>query len=92
MRSLRKIGRIIWPAVIWLALPGCSSHTVTLIHPLTGATAECSASGAGLGTGWAQGFVDSCVARYKNMGYLPSDDLTPDQQAALQKKGALPAN
>jgi hypothetical protein len=79
-------------AGIWLTLPGCSSHKVTLIHPLTGATAECSASGAGLGTGWAQGFVDSCVERYKKMGYLPSDDLTPEQRATLQKKGAPPAN
>ena len=92
MRSLRKIGQIISAAVLWLALPGCSNQTVTLVHPLNGATAECSASGAGLGTGWAQGFLDSCVERYKNIGYLPLDELTPEQRATLQKQGSLPAN
>ena len=92
MANLRRIGQIICAVVVWFTLQGCSSHTVTLVHPLNGATAKCSASGAGLGTGWAQGFVDSCVERYKNMGYLPLDELTPEQRAALQKQGSLPTN
>jgi hypothetical protein len=63
-----------------------------LVHPVSAATAKCSASGTGLGTGWAKGFIDSCVARYKSMGYVPLDELTRQQRADLQKQGLLPTN
>lgn len=63
-----------------------------LVHPVSAATAKCSASGTGLGTGWAQAFIDSCVERYKTMGYVPLDELTPGQRTHLQKQGALPGN
>jgi hypothetical protein len=46
----------------------------------------------GLGTSWAQGFIDSCVQRYKSMGYVPLDELTPKQRADLEKQGSLPTN
>jgi hypothetical protein len=95
MRSLTKTVRTIqitWAAVLSFELSGCSSQAVTLVHPGSAATAKCSASGTGLGTGWAQGFVDSCVARYKSMGYVPLDELTPQQRAEMQKQGSLPTN
>jgi hypothetical protein len=91
MRSLPTTGQIfIWAAVLWLVLSGCSSQGVTLVNPVSAATAKCSASGAGLGTGWAQDFIDSCVERYKSMGYIPLDELTPEQRTELQKQGSLP--
>ncbi len=65
---------------------------MTLVNLNNGATTKCSASGAGLGTGWAQTFIDSCIARYRGMGYVPLDELTAEQRADLQKRGALPAN
>jgi hypothetical protein len=78
-------------AVLWFALWGCSSQGVTLVNPISAATAKCSASGTGLGTGWAEDFVGNCVRRYRNMGYVPLDDLTPDQRADLKNRGSLPA-
>lgn len=89
MRSLPKTGQIFtWAAVLSFALSGCSSQGVTLVNPVSAATAKCSASGVGLGTSWAQGFIDSCVGRYKSMGYVPLDELTPEQRAELQKQGS----
>jgi len=79
-------------AVFSIALWACSSQGVTLINPVNAATAKCSASGTGLGTRWADVFMDSCLSRYKQMGYVPLDQLTPEQRAALQKRGALPAH
>jgi hypothetical protein len=79
-------------SVFSIGLPACSSQGVTLINPASAATAKCSASGTGLGTGWADVFMDSCLSRYKQMGYVLLDQLTPEQRADLQKRGALPAN
>jgi hypothetical protein len=84
--------QITWAAVLSFALSGCSSQAVTLVHPGGAATANCSASGTGLGIGWAEGFVDSCVRRYQSMGYVRLDELTPQQRAELQKQGSLPTN
>jgi hypothetical protein len=92
MRALPKAGQIVWAAVLWFVLSGCSSQGVTLVHPISAATAKCSASGTGLGTGWAQSFIDSCIARYKSLGYVPLDELTPEQRAALEKRGSWPTN
>ena len=95
MRILSKtdqISQIIWVAVVGFGLSGCSTRVVTLVHPVSGASAKCSASGAGLGTVWAESFIDNCIERYKDMGYLPLDELTPEQRDALQKQGSLPAN
>ncbi len=85
-----------WPTLrliaFCVALSSCSSEAVTLVNLNSGATTKCSASGAGLGTGWARSFVDSCIARYKSMGYVPLDELTAEQRADLQKRGSLPTD
>jgi hypothetical protein len=58
-------------------LPACTSHTVKLVHPRTGAVAECSSSGVAAGDLWAQGYLDDCVRRLESRGYARVDKLTP---------------
>lgn len=79
-------------AVLCTASSGCAARSMTLIDPVSAATAKCSASSTGLVTGWADIFMSSCVKRYKNMGYVPLDELTPEQRAHLQRRGSLPAD
>jgi hypothetical protein len=74
------------------AILGCSSEAVTLVNLDSGAITKCSATGAGLGTGWARTFVDSCIARYRSLGYVPLDELTAEQRADLQKRGGRPTD
>jgi hypothetical protein len=92
MSLQRKSIRLMASAVLWIALSACASQGVTLVDPVSAATAECSASGTGLGTGWADVFMNNCLSRYKQMGYVPLDQLTPEPRADLKKRGALPAN
>jgi len=68
----------------------CSSQTVGLIQPQSGATAECSASGFGIGAAWVEGTLRECVKRYEDRGYLPLDQLTSEQRADLERRGLLP--
>lgn len=92
MKTLAKPGPILCLLVFGLAVSSCSSESIALVNPNSGATTKCSAAGAGLGTGWAQTFIGSCIAHYKNMGYVRMDELTPDQRADLQRRGYLPKN
>ncbi len=92
MKPLPKTWPALGFAVVWIAVSSCSSQGVTLVNPNSGATTKCSATGAGLGTGWAQAFIDSCIARYKSMGYVPMDELTPEQRTDLERRGSLPTD
>lgn len=92
MKTLPKAGPILCLAVLWIAVSSCSSESIALVNLSSGATTKCSATGTGLGTGWARTFIDSCIARYKSMGYVRLDELTPEQSADLQKRGSLPTN
>jgi hypothetical protein len=92
MKTPSKAGPILCLAVLWIAVSSCSSEGVTLVNLNSGATTKCSATGTGLGTGWARTFIDSCIARFKSMGYVGLDELTTEQRADLQKRGSLPAN
>ena len=75
---------------ILLALPACSSQSVTLIHPQSGTTAECSARGFAIGASIADGVVGGCSRVYEDRGYVPLDHLQPDERASLERRGLLP--
>jgi len=59
-----------------LALPACTSQTVKMIQPQTGATAECSGSSVGIGPLFSESFVDGCSRAYENRGYVAVQRLT----------------
>jgi len=88
MKSLKPIFFSL-PALVLLAMPGCSSQGVRLIHPQTGATVECSGSGFGLGAAWVESHINDCTRRNENRGYIRLDKLTPEQRALLEKRGLL---
>jgi hypothetical protein len=81
--------RIIFTALS-LALSACTSQTVTMIQPQTGATAECSGSSVGFGPLFTESFVDSCTRVYENRGYVALQRLTPEERARLEQRGLLP--
>ena len=77
-------------AVLLLAAAGCTSQTVTMIQPQTGATAECSGSSYGFGPLFSESVVDSCARVYENRGYVALQRLTPEERARLEQRGLLP--
>lgn len=76
--------------IFLIALAGCASQTVKLIHPQSGASAECSASGFGAGGSFAEGVISGCSRTYQERGYLPLEQLRPEQRADLERRGLLP--
>jgi hypothetical protein len=81
------------PAVLLLpllSLPACTSQTVSLINPHSGATVECSASSFGLAMAFLQGYIDDCIRRGETRGYVPVDKLTPEERVELENRGLLP--
>jgi hypothetical protein len=83
------VQRIIFTALS-LALSACTSQTVKMIQPQTGATAECSGSSVGFGQLFTESFTDSCTRVYENRGYVALERLTPEERANLQQRGLLP--
>jgi hypothetical protein len=73
-----------------LALSGCTSQTVKMIQPQTGATAECSGSSVGFGQLFTESFTDSCARVYENRGYVALERLTPEERTSLERRGLLP--
>jgi hypothetical protein len=73
-----------------LALSACTSQTVKMIQPQTGATAECSGSSFGFGPLFTESFADSCTRVYENRGYVALQRLTPEELASLERRGLLP--
>jgi hypothetical protein len=76
--------------LLLLASAACSSQTVKLVQPQSGATAECSASGFGFGAAWVEETLGGCVNPYESRGYVRLDRLTPEQRADLERRGLLP--
>jgi hypothetical protein len=74
------------------AITACSSHGIRLIHPQSGATAECGASGFGIGASVSEGFVGGCARSYKERGFVQLEQLTPDERMSLERRGLLPKN
>jgi hypothetical protein len=77
-------------AVSLLVVSACTSQTVKMIQPQTGATAECSGSSFGIGPLFSESFFDSCARVYENRGYIPMQRLTPEERANLERRGLLP--
>jgi hypothetical protein len=71
-------------------LAGCTSQTVTMVQPQTGATAECSGSSYGFGPLFSESLADSCARVYEGRGFVPLERLTPEDRARLQQRGLLP--
>lgn len=90
MKILPKPRPILFVLVFGIAVSSCSSESITLVNLNSGATTKCSSTGTGLGTEWARTFIDSCIMHYKDMGYVPIDELTPEQRDDLQRRGYLP--
>jgi len=82
--------RSLW--LLLLVLAGCSSQSIKLIDPQSGATAECSASGFAIGISIADGIVGGCSRAYEDRGYVPLERLQPDERASLERRGLLPKN
>ena len=85
----RKIHPIAFASLVF-AMAGCTSQTVTMIQPQTGATAECSGSSYGFGPLFTESFVDSCTRVYEGRGYVALQRLTPEDRARLEQRGLLP--
>ena len=77
-------------AALSLCSGGCTSQTVMMIQPQSGATAECSGSSYGLGQLFTESFVDSCARAYEQRGFVPLERLTPEDRGRLEKQGLLP--
>jgi hypothetical protein len=91
-RSKFSSGASLCSAFTLLTLAACTSQTVKFIHPQSGATAECSASGIGIGASFSEGFVSGCGRSYEDRGYVRLEQLTPEQRADLERRGLLPKN
>ena len=61
-----------------------------MIHPETGATADCSGSSVGIGPLFSESFVESCARVFQDRGYIPVERLTPEERANLERRGLLP--
>ena len=79
-------------AILFLTISACTSQTVKMIQPQTGATAECSGSSVGFGPLFTESVVDSCARVYENRGYVAEQRLTPEERASLERRGLLPKN
>ena len=77
-------------AVSLLMLSACTSQTVKMIQPQTGATAECTGASVGIGPLFSESFVDGCARVYENRGYVALQRLTPEERANLERRGLLP--
>ena len=91
-RSLARAVGLISTMVVFPAFAGCSSQSTKLIHPQSGATAECSASGFATGVSIADGIVGGCSLAYEERGYVPLERLQPEERASLERRGLLGKN
>jgi hypothetical protein len=73
-----------------LLISGCTSKSVSLVNPQSGATSECSGSGFGLASAWLQSYIDDCIRRSETRGYVAVDKLTSEQRLDLESRGLLP--
>ena len=76
--------------LLMFGLTSCSSQSIMLVHPQTGATIKCGAAGAGIMAGAATALVEECSKRYESQGYVDVEKLTPQQRGDLERRGVLP--
>ena len=87
--SNRRIHAVVFGGFL-LTMFGCTTETVKMIQPQTGATADCSGSSYGFGQLFTESFVDSCARVYQDRGFVPLERLSPEARADLEKRGLLP--
>ena len=73
-----------------LVVSSCTSQSVTLVHPQSGASAKCDASGFGSMSVVVESTVEECVKRVEKDGYIPVERLTAGQRVDLERRGLLP--
>ena len=88
MKSRISFSEMIFASLL-LVIAGCTSQTVKMIQPQTGATAECSGSSYGFGQLFSESFVDSCTRAYENRGYVAAAAL--DTGRSREFRAARPA-
>jgi hypothetical protein len=89
-QKLRDCVKVITFAISLLVVSACTSQTVKMIQPQTGATAECSGSSVGIGPLFSESFVDGCTRLYEKRGYVALQRLTPEERANLERRALLP--
>jgi len=89
-RKMRVYVQRVFAASLLLAISTCASQSVKMIQPQTGATADCSGSGYGIGTSSSEGFIAGCTRAYENRGFVRLEQLTPEQRASLERRGLMP--
>jgi len=87
----RAMGLSVSMAIVFV-LAACSSQSIKLIDPQSGATAECSGKGFAIGISVADGIVGGCARAYEERGYIALNQLKPDERASLEHRGLLPKN
>ena len=75
---------------VLVAIQGCATQSVKLVHPQSGATVSCGEAGVGTLALAVGGLIEECVTKYGREGYVPVDKLTPEQRADLERRGLLP--
>lgn len=89
-RRMRIYAECLLAIMFLIVMSACTSQSVKMVQPQTGATAECSGSGYGIGTSFSEGFIGGCTRAYENRGFVRLEQLTPDQRASLERRGLLP--
>jgi hypothetical protein len=87
--NIRTFSLIVLAGLL-LGAASCTSQTVTMVQPQTGATAKCSGSSFGFGQLFTESFVDSCSRIYEERGYVALQRLRPEDRAHLEQRGLLP--
>lgn len=62
---------------------GCVSPLTGMVHPVTGETRTCVSH---LPPGFASLEMDRCVDKLKTSGFVPAEELTAEERAALQAR------
>ena len=86
--EMKDFGQRIILATLIVFLSGCTPPAVTLVNPRTGDTRHCSNAEVGLSS---QEHVQelrmkSCVYQWKTLGYIETENLTPEQRSRLAAK------
>lgn len=89
-RRIRIYAERLLALMLLSVMSACASQTVKMIQPQTGATADCSGSGYGIGTSFSEGFIAGCTRAYENRGFVRLEQLTPEQRASLERRGLMP--
>lgn len=89
-QKMRVCVQRVFAATLLLTISACSSQSVKMIQPQTGATADCSGSGVGIGSSISEGFIGGCIRAHENRGFVRLEQLTPEQRASLERRGLMP--